>query len=75
MTWNMLTVGSVAPIDGFLTWLVQSTVLLTVGLLAGRLLRRRGPAVQSTLYRTCSSPSSSVPSRRWRSPRWDSPAS
>jgi beta-lactamase regulating signal transducer with metallopeptidase domain len=52
MSWSMLTTGSVAPIDGYLTWLVQSTVLLAVGLLAGRLLRRRGPAVQSTLYRT-----------------------
>jgi beta-lactamase regulating signal transducer with metallopeptidase domain/protocatechuate 3,4-dioxygenase beta subunit len=52
MTWRMLTAGSVAPIDGYLTWLVQSTVLLAVGLLAGRLLRGRGPALQSTLYRT-----------------------
>ena len=52
MSWRMLTTSSVAPIDGYLTWLVQSSVLLAVGLLAGRLLRRRGPAVQSTLYRT-----------------------
>src|SRR4051794_8653265 len=35
-----------------LTWLAQSTVLLALGLLAGRLLRSSGPAVQSTVYRT-----------------------
>jgi beta-lactamase regulating signal transducer with metallopeptidase domain/protocatechuate 3,4-dioxygenase beta subunit len=35
-----------------LTWLVQSTALLVVGLLAGRLVRRSGPAVQSAVYRT-----------------------
>lgn len=33
-------------------WLVQSTVLLTLGLVAGGLLRRSGPAVQSCVYRT-----------------------
>src|SRR5262249_34069382 len=51
MTWKMLAAGSVAPIDEVLTWLIQSTVLLTVGLLAGRFLKGRGPAVQSALYR------------------------
>jgi beta-lactamase regulating signal transducer with metallopeptidase domain len=35
-----------------LTWLVQSSVLLTLGLLAGRLLSRSGPAIQSCVYRT-----------------------
>jgi beta-lactamase regulating signal transducer with metallopeptidase domain/protocatechuate 3,4-dioxygenase beta subunit len=35
-----------------LTWLAQSSVLLALGLLAGRLLRRFGPAVQSGVYRT-----------------------
>jgi beta-lactamase regulating signal transducer with metallopeptidase domain/protocatechuate 3,4-dioxygenase beta subunit len=35
-----------------LTWLVQSSALLSLGLLAGRLLRRSGPAVQSGVYRT-----------------------
>ncbi len=35
-----------------LTWLVQSSVLLALGLAAGRLLRRSGPAVQSGVYRT-----------------------
>ena len=40
-------------VSGFgLTWLVQSSVLLALGLLAGRLLRRSGPAVQSGVYRT-----------------------
>jgi beta-lactamase regulating signal transducer with metallopeptidase domain len=52
MTSKLLAAVSVAPIDAVLTWLIQSTVLLTVGLLAGRFLRRRGPAVQSALYRT-----------------------
>jgi hypothetical protein len=35
-----------------LTWLIQSTVLLALGLLAGQLLRRSGPAVLSGIYRT-----------------------
>jgi beta-lactamase regulating signal transducer with metallopeptidase domain/protocatechuate 3,4-dioxygenase beta subunit len=35
-----------------LTWIVQSTVLLASGLLAGRLVRNSGPAVQSAVYRT-----------------------
>ncbi len=35
-----------------LTWLVQSSVLLALGLAAGRVLRRSGPAVQSGVYRT-----------------------
>ena len=35
-----------------LTWLVQSSVLLVVGLMAGRILRRSSPAVQSGVYRT-----------------------
>src|SRR5262249_52823398 len=52
MTSNLLAAGSVAPIDAALTWLIKSTVLLTVGLLAGRFLKGRGPAVQSALYRT-----------------------
>ena len=40
-------------LSGFgLTWLVQSSVLLVLGLLAGRVLRRSGPAVQSGVYRT-----------------------
>jgi beta-lactamase regulating signal transducer with metallopeptidase domain/uncharacterized GH25 family protein len=33
-------------------WLVQSTVVIAVGLLAGRILRSRGAAVQSAVYRT-----------------------
>ena len=52
MTSKLLAAGSVAPIDEVLTWLIQSTVLLTVGLLAGRFVKGRGPAVQSALYRT-----------------------
>src|SRR6478752_2934149 len=35
-----------------LTWLVQSSILLILGLAAGRLLKRSGPAVQSAVYRT-----------------------
>src|SRR4051812_27736581 len=34
-----------------LTWAIQSSALLALGLLAGRLLRRTGPAVQSGVYR------------------------
>ncbi len=52
MIGRMLTVGAVAPIDYVLTWLIQSTVLLVLGLLAGRSLRHWGPAVQSAWYRT-----------------------
>jgi beta-lactamase regulating signal transducer with metallopeptidase domain len=52
MTSKWLAAGSVAPIDGILTWLIQSSALLAAGLLAGRLLKWRGPAVQSVLYRT-----------------------
>ena len=44
--------GPLAPADFALTWLIQSTVLLALGLLAGRLLKRTGPAVQSAWYRT-----------------------
>ncbi|MDR3623314.1 MAG: carboxypeptidase regulatory-like domain-containing protein [Paludisphaera borealis] len=35
-----------------LNWLVQSSVLLALGLAAGRLARGRGPALQSAVYRT-----------------------
>ncbi len=52
MTSKLLTAIPVVPIDEVLTWLIQSTVLLTMGLLAGRFLKGRGPAVQSALYRT-----------------------
>ena len=51
MTLKLLTAGSGALIDQVLTWLIQSTVLLTVGLLAGRFLKGRGPAVRSAVYR------------------------
>ena len=34
-----------------ITLLLQSTLLLLVGLLAGRLLLRQGPAIQSLVYR------------------------
>jgi beta-lactamase regulating signal transducer with metallopeptidase domain len=43
---------SLVRTDLALTWLVQSTLLLGVGLLAGRLLRTRGPAFLSIVYRT-----------------------
>src|SRR5271167_5216816 len=52
MTWQFLAAGPLLPAGLVLTWLIQSTVLLAIGLLAGHLLRRRGPAVQSALYRT-----------------------
>jgi hypothetical protein len=34
-----------------LTWMVQSSSLLVLGLLGGRIVRRSGPAVQSGIYR------------------------
>src|SRR5438128_561484 len=52
MTGRLLMAGWIAPIGVVLTWLIQSTVLLGVGLLAGRSVRRWGPAVQSALHRT-----------------------
>jgi beta-lactamase regulating signal transducer with metallopeptidase domain/protocatechuate 3,4-dioxygenase beta subunit len=52
MTWRFLTAGSFIPVELALAWLMQSTALLAVGLLAGRLLRKSGPALQSTIYRT-----------------------
>src|SRR5262245_52731296 len=44
--------GPVAPAGWALSGLVQSSALLALGLLAGRGLRRSGPAVQSAVYRT-----------------------
>lgn len=42
-----------STLAGFgLTWLVQSSALLVLGLTAGRMLKRSGPAVQSGIYRT-----------------------
>ena len=52
MTWEFFAASSWNATGLILTWLIQSTVLLAVGLLAGRLLRKRGPAVQSAVYRT-----------------------
>ena len=52
MTWRTIMAGSSAPAESLLTWLVQSTALLAIGLLVGRSSRRWGPAVQSAVYRT-----------------------
>ncbi len=52
MTWRAIMAGSSAPADIMLNWLLQSTALLAIGLLIGRLSRRWGPAVQSAVYRT-----------------------
>lgn len=52
MTWQAITAGSSAPAELLLTWLVQSSVLLAIGLILGRASRRWGPAVQSAVYRT-----------------------
>src|SRR6266567_2877530 len=35
-----------------LSWLVQSSLLLAIGLLVARILKRSGPAIQSGVYRT-----------------------
>lgn len=41
------------PIAAFgLNWLAQSSLLIVLGIAAGRGVRRRGPALQSVLYRT-----------------------
>ena len=50
--WNGPATLTTALAGVGLTWLVQSTVLLALGLLAGRLLKRVGAAVQSGVYRT-----------------------
>ena len=52
MTWDLLADGPKAAAEFGLTWLCQSSALLALGLLAGRMLRRSGPAVQSAVYRT-----------------------
>ncbi len=52
MTWQAITAGSSAPAELLLTWLVQSSALLAIGLILGRVSRRWGPAVQSAVYRT-----------------------
>ena len=52
MTWQLLTAGSLLPAGLVLDLADPVDRALAVGLLAGRLLRRRGPAVQSALYRT-----------------------
>jgi len=50
--WHGVTVLSTALAGFGLTWLVQSSVLLVLGVVAGRVLRGAGPAVQSGIYRT-----------------------
>ncbi len=52
MAWQFLAASSWNVAELILTGLIQSTVLLAVGLFAGRLVRSRGPAIQSALYRT-----------------------
>jgi beta-lactamase regulating signal transducer with metallopeptidase domain len=52
MTWELLADGPKALAEFGLTWLCQSSALLALGMLAGRMLRRSGPAVQSAAYRT-----------------------
>src|SRR5690242_2550625 len=43
---------STAAAEFAVNWLLQSTLLITLGLLAGMLLRKRGSAAQSVVYRT-----------------------
>lgn len=50
---QMWLLDGVAGVTGLgLNWFVQSSLLLGVGLVIGRLLRSRGPAAQSVIYRT-----------------------
>lgn len=55
MSWlraEMLLVDGGRIVIGFAAnWLVQSTALIAVGLIVGRLIRRRGSAAQSAVYR------------------------
>lgn len=51
MTWQTISGGAVLASEFALDWLIQSTVLLAVGLAVGRLLRPAGAAVQSACYR------------------------
>ncbi|QDV38849.1 M56 family metallopeptidase [Tautonia plasticadhaerens] len=51
MTWQTISGGAVLASEFALNWLIQSTVLLAIGLAAGRLLRPAGAAVQSASYR------------------------
>ncbi len=48
----LLAAGPMAPAGWALSWLVQSSALLALGLVAGRVVRRSGPAVQSAVFRT-----------------------
>ncbi len=56
MNWlstQMVLVNAASGVVEFaLNWLLQSTLLIAVGLLIGGLLRRHGSAVQSVVYRT-----------------------
>src|SRR5258708_3432804 len=47
-----LLTASTTLVELALNWLLQSTLLISAGLLAGRLLERRGSAAQSAVYRT-----------------------
>jgi beta-lactamase regulating signal transducer with metallopeptidase domain len=52
MTGRFISGGLMAVTELALTFVIQSTMLLGLGLLAGRVLKRSGPAVQSVVYRT-----------------------
>jgi hypothetical protein len=52
MTGRFLSGGLTAVTEPALTFVIQSTMLLGLGLLAGRVLKRSGAAVQSVVYRT-----------------------
>lgn len=43
---------STATAEFAINWLLQSTLLISIGLLAGVLIRKRGSAAQSVVYRT-----------------------
>lgn len=51
--WELLILSFSCAVTVFaLNWILQSTVLIALGLCAGRLLHGRGAAFQSALYRT-----------------------
>ena len=50
---QMFLLDGVNGAAGFaVNWLLQSTLLISIGLIVGALLRPRGSAVQSLVYRT-----------------------
>ena len=48
--WLLESTASATALAGH--WFLQSTLVIAAGLAAARLLRKRGPALESAIYRT-----------------------